>query len=544
MTNTIARRSSPPSSASAWGWRQLLERAGYGPLAELISNGQQDVEQSPRTSGHSSTPWILQFPETSDFDPSDVVRATVCGFQVVGPRPIDGGHASRPTDGADLDHASIDGRPVFSVSPDRRTIMCSIDLPRWCAWLLRREEELSNPEASPEANASRLDAHGRFCKDASILDRHGVLEIPVIDVWAKALRLAIESAQWALPRVDLVPADSNGTPGWACVSTHDVDHIDHVARKPAACLRPTWRSRVADRMGRGLAAGRRAIRAWAEYESELDWRGTWFFLGQREGTVNRAYEASDDAIRDEMSRLRTAGHEIGLHGSYDAMDAPELLESERDRIANLAGCELHGIRMHYLRYRHPDTADAIAAAGFQYDTSLGYTPALGFRCGTSVPFPHASSLREDSPGIARRDPLMLAPFSMMDCSFFSSLKMSLEEACGAMRGQMNMLRDLGGVGMLLFHPCRLTTDGDNYDALFRFGLRCARELGVTSLSGFELATRAAERGSVRLECVSADGDPQFRWSGGIAPSQLSVVPPPGHVIDDHGDGFTVRRGRR
>ena len=52
-----------------------------------------------------------------------------------------------------------------------------------------------------------------------------------------------------------------------------------------------------------------------------------------------------------------------------------------------------GYRNHYLRFKLPETWKYLADAGFEYDTTLGYSNALGYRNGMCHPFrPYDRSL--------------------------------------------------------------------------------------------------------------------------------------------------------
>jgi peptidoglycan/xylan/chitin deacetylase (PgdA/CDA1 family) len=119
-------------------------------------------------------------------------------------------------------------------------------------------------------------------------------------------------------------------------------------------------------------------------EIEQSHRATFFIIPQknvasRHSSRRRAvaYEAKD--IKPQMDALRSAGHEIGLHG-LDAWCDPESAQRERDLLDRP-----QGIRMHWL-YFDGESPVMLEQAGFSYDSTLGYNDAAGYRAGTSQPF--------------------------------------------------------------------------------------------------------------------------------------------------------------
>ncbi|MEQ8850322.1 MAG: hypothetical protein RIB32_00905 [Phycisphaerales bacterium] len=513
MTSDGARVSTPQQTSTARkiGRGAMLAYAGLGPLDGVVA-----FESGPLPPGvPASVPTIW----CAASDDAALVEFEIEGTPICGPEPI---ACSLP--GEPIDEVTLNGQPVMSVFG--QTVCIASDLPAFFFACLSRAEEVG----------AALDKHGRFDLNASAL--RPWLQRPVLDWWAHALRLAIGRAGWALPRIEIAG-------GWHATLTHDVDHIDHVAKRPAASLEGGLVRKIADRLGRGESAGERALRVWSDLERKHGWRGTYYFLGQLEGTANRGYEVSDERVSAAIRRLDEQGHEIGLHASYDAMTEPELLAGERDRIATLAGRtpgpgSLTGVRSHYLRYVHPATAYAHRDAGFAYDASLGYTAETGYRAGTSRPFDAID------PADASPIGLTTVPFAMMDCSYLSALKLTQEQARERVTRQLEETRTLGGAASLLFHPCRLTTDGDPYDHLFRFCLDELNRLGATVLTAGALAARYrayAEINATRARIADDHAEIDLDTPEGIG--GIDITPPADWelTLEEFGGGVRARLTR-
>ena len=89
--------------------------------------------------------------------------------------------------------------------------------------------------------------------------------------------------------------------------------------------------------------------------------------------------------RGSSRRSRRAKAEVGLHGSYSAADDAQRIADEKERLERLSG-PVQGQRYHYLRIDPHRNLGALEAAGFAYDSSLGFGDAVGFRAGIAHPF--------------------------------------------------------------------------------------------------------------------------------------------------------------
>jgi len=83
------------------------------------------------------------------------------------------------------------------------------------------------------------------------------------------------------------------------------------------------------------------------------------------------YDIEDPPIRGLLSRLRRGGWEVGLHGSYEAVDDREMLRAEKRHLEAVLGEPVLGGRQHYLRLARPETWEHYRAIGLGYDTTLG-----------------------------------------------------------------------------------------------------------------------------------------------------------------------------
>lgn len=183
----------------------------------------------------------------------------------------------------------------------------------------------------------------------------------------------------------------------------------------------------------------------------------YFICGRSCAVRDAAYELNDPAIENLLVRIHERGHEIGLHPSFDTYLAPERLCAEADHLR--ATCDRLGIsqdewggRMHYLRWRQPDTARAWEAAGLDYDCTLGFADYVGFRCGTCREYSTYDCVER------RPLSLRLRPLLVMEQSLLAEQYMGLSDSNAARRAEIIRSRTekMGGNFTLLWHNSELT----------------------------------------------------------------------------------------
>lgn len=166
------------------------------------------------------------------------------------------------------------------------------------------------------------------------------------------------------------------------------------------------------------------------------------------------YGAAD--IKAQLAQLRAAGCEIGLHG-IDAWIDAGAARHEAEAVQR-AGGSGSGVRMHWL-YFEPQSPERLEAAGFDYDTTVGFNETVGFRAGT---------------GQAYRPPqvkhLLELPLLVMDTALFypSHLNLSPQEAHAAVDRILDHAERHGGCVTVNWHDRSVAPErlwGDFYAAL-------------------------------------------------------------------------------
>ena len=137
--------------------------------------------------------------------------------------------------------------------------------------------------------------------------------------------------------------------------------------------------------------------------------------GEKAGNVAPAkrascYSAAD--IADEIRQLRSEGHEVGLHG-IDAWHDSSRGRQELEEIRRITGAQEVGVRMHWLYFDRESPA-VLESVGVDYDSSVGYNDAVGYRAGTAQVYQPLGTTR-----------LLELPLHIMDTALFFPRRQNL-----------------------------------------------------------------------------------------------------------------------
>jgi hypothetical protein len=294
--------------------------------------------------------------------------------------------------------------------------------------------------------------------------------IPALDLHIARLRRAIVDEGIGLLEIPPIPAGHSH----AVCLTHD---IDFVAIRNHRFDHTMWGFLLRSTIGaarnwiRGRLSGRRLLESWRaaaslpfvhlgwadDFWRPFDWYldvekglgGTYFLIPFKRCAGERvkgshaerratAYDVTD--IADSVRRLREAGCEVGVHG-IDAWHNTAKGREECERVAAVSGLPSTAIRMHWL-LRDERTPNVLEAAGYSYDSTVGYNETIGYRAGTGQVFRPLGTRT-----------LLELPMHIQDGALFypRQLNLSDEQASQACDALIANARRFGGVLTLLWH---------------------------------------------------------------------------------------------
>jgi hypothetical protein len=364
-----------------------------------------------------------------------------------------------------------------------------------------------------EQRCTTTDRHGRVPSSENPLVAAGQSRRPIVSQLAQELRRAVLAVAGRRPVRTLAPWPEGHR--WAVLVTHDLDVVDWWALFPLLRMmelgvKGSWElvGRVSRALRRNLGRDpvSRGIFSILQLEAHHGIRASWFvicadptFRSMLAG--DSTYRADGAAARRILNALSNAGHEIGLHGSFNTADDPGRLGSERRALGRLADTPVLGVRQHFLRMQPGKTQRHMVAAGFEYDATWGFADRNGFRLGVAEPVPAWDAERETPL------PLEVVPLLWMDRAL--SKYAGVEEPGRWIEDARELVREckaVEGSWVGLWHPNTMEALGfPGAEPAFVSLLQALADDRPYFASAHKLVQWRRFRRSVRATRVSADG---------------------------------------
>jgi hypothetical protein len=302
------------------------------------------------------------------------------------------------------------GRPFLA--RNEQSIRLDVDLFGGCFFCLSRLEEVVK---------KGRDRHNRFPGASSLSFRYGLLHRPIVDEYVEVLWACLQ-ALWPGLRRRRRTFRQN--------LTHDIDLLRYsLTRAVAGNLKRGKFDLAAASLMRSLSivAGRCAdpydtFHVIMDLSESVGVSSAFNFITHWTHPIHDfGYAFDRPRTRALLRSISARGHEIGLHGSYNSYaDGPQLARefATLKRVCSAVGVrqERWGGRQHFLRWRTPETFQNWHDAGLDYDSTLGYADATGFRCGTCHQFPGFNVKTGETLRVTER-PLIAMDGSVIDADY-------------------------------------------------------------------------------------------------------------------------------
>jgi hypothetical protein len=286
------------------------------------------------------------------------------------------------------------------------------------------------------------DEHGRFQVGDSMFARW--VEIPFVDRWI--IDLGMKISELGGPQVK--------PPNWLWYNTLDVDIAyafrgRRLGRYLGATAKDVLKfnpSRLVSRLRVTAKLDEDPFDTYSLYETGTQYadRNLVFIPAGKRAEFDHNLDVRQPALRELMRRLSEMA-EVGMHPSYESLDHPDRMATEKHLLEEVLGEEILISRQHFLRFRMPDTFRHLSRLGIREDFSMGYHDAVGFRSGTA--YPHRFfDLMEN-----RVIDIRLFPLIAMDSALKNYMRITPEQAFRKMQDILSQLEMTGGVFTTVWH---------------------------------------------------------------------------------------------
>jgi hypothetical protein len=352
----------------------------------------------------------------------------------------------------------IEGIPLLYGTPQIRResgrLIIHADIIASTYFLVTRYEEIVRRDVR--------DEHGRFPGRESLPCCAGFIHRPIVDEYAALLRKWLYEAG-----INVLESSRK----FSVLSTHDVDII-HKYGNP---IRTIASAALGHRPYRDVSEN---IAVWFRLKSDpfdtfdqmlqsdkmlgerndIQTEVVYFFMSGGQSQFDGMYNIRSKVAKSTIKLVYDSGAEIGLHTSYEAGIRPEMIAEEKATLEDVCGFPIHYNRYHFLTWREVENGWALAQAGINRDSSLGYADVAGFRLGVCRPIPLFDPIKMQLFGIEEH------PLIVMDCTLSNDNYMNLneEEAFSYYRNLIDQTRKYGGEFVMLWHNTTFVPEQSNY----------------------------------------------------------------------------------
>jgi len=301
--------------------------------------------------------------------------------------------------------------------------------------------------------------HGKYKRypaEKSILYKTGLLEKPVVNIWAQMLAAKMKEK---FPEVEFPKSN------FKFISSIDIDNAWAFSHKGF------WRGlgALAKSFSKGeIAEVKKRIRVWQGKENDpydtysyLDsvFKGNenkvlYFFLLGDYKRYDKNISYKNKLFRKLIQETAQKYH-VGIHPSYSSSKkkGKGKLYAEIKRLEEITGEKPVKSRQHFLRLKFPRTYRRLVKAGIEEDYTMGYSSQAGFRAGICTPFCFFDVKKEKATN------LKIYPFQVMDVTLRNYLNLSPDEAVKKVEQLMQEVKNVGGIFVGIWHNETVNDEG-------------------------------------------------------------------------------------
>lgn len=337
---------------------------------------------------------------------------------------------------------SWDGIPTLFPTVDKHYAL-PFDIFSAIFFLISRYEEYYN--YTP-------DEHGRYPATNSIMYKREWMRRPIVDEWVSAFRMFLER------EFDIkIPASK-----YSFQPTYDIDMAYSYLHKGTRRIAGGYWRAIKRMDIKEVKMRRRILKGHQQdpYDSfgwlralhgEHGFVPIFFILAALRTTLyDKNIPPKHPAMVQVIKELAAQGV-IGLHPSYYS-DGKGVIEKEKEVLEEVVGQQIALSRQHYIKSVLPYAYRNLVKNGITDDYSMGYGTHLGFRAGTSNSFLWFDLERDEV------TKLRVHPFCFMDATAHFNEKLSVGEAFSVLEEMNQVLKEVGGRLITVFHNFSLGSD--------------------------------------------------------------------------------------
>ncbi len=290
------------------------------------------------------------------------------------------------------------------------------------------------------------DKYGRFQAESTWMFEVGMLQKPLVNIWAKKLGERL---------LDVYPELQMKSKSFQFVPTYDVD--------AAWAYKGKGIFRTVGAFFKNLSAGdfkeikerHKVLRGRKRdpfdtfdyqfrLQKEFNIRPLYFILCGDYDTNDKNISIRNEKFKALIKRIGDYA-DVGIHPSFSSYLDSEKLKMEIDRLAGVLNREVTKSRQHFLRMNIPVSYQKLIELDITDDYTMGFASQAGFRAGIADAFPFYD-LENDTV-----TELMVHPFALMDGTMRDYLNLDANESLDLAKHLVDEVRAIKGTFVYLTH---------------------------------------------------------------------------------------------
>ena len=297
-----------------------------------------------------------------------------------------------------------------------------------------------------EYHLIKVDQHSRFISSQSILFKHKVNHLPIVDIWAYDLLFKLNQ---------IFSSSLSSKKSFNQYCTFDIDNAYAFKHKGTIRTLASFgkdvvnfrKNKIVQRSK--LLAGKSSD-PYDTYDYILEFckkhkiSHLFFFLLGDYGKNDKNISYDNSALHKLINYLFSDSN-IGIHPSYNSFLNPDQIKKEVLRLKNILGSSIDKSRFHFLRFKYPDSCKNLISNEIYNDYSMGYSDLAGFRAGTCTPFYFYDLGKE------LRTNLKIHPFVYMDGALNDRENISIDDAIFKIKNLKKQVQKVNGQFTAIWH---------------------------------------------------------------------------------------------
>lgn len=343
----------------------------------------------------------------------------------------------------DLNPFDFDGLKVFFPVYDKKSAL-PFDVFSAIFYLVSRYEEYQ-----PFVK----DAHGRFTAKLSISAKLGILDKPVVNIWALKIR---EIIQQHYPEIQFPERKFKFIPTYDIDSAYAYQHkglVRSIGGLLLALRAFDWHE-IVHRLKVLYGKEKDPFDTYdlqIAYQKKYKLKPIYFVLFGRYGRFDKNLNIRNRNFRNLIKRLGDYAL-IGIHPSYASNEYAGYATIETRSLSKAVKKDITCSRQHFLRLSLPETYRNLIECDITDDYTMGYAYLAGFRAGICDTYTFFDLDMEIE------TPLRIHPFAVMDGTLKDYLELSPDEAIKVIGKLLTEVRNVNGTFISLWHNESLSNE--------------------------------------------------------------------------------------